>query len=642
MEDPVEVEKVIVAVHGVGDQTRFTTLQQVVSQFCRYHGAVAGVPLGNFHVLTPPPATPPIVLPLVLSTDYPKELRKFAFAEVYWADIAREIAEEKYSLEDVAPWVRTIVSRVRMHDLSSQKLTAEDQIRIEQVLGEMLQTITVLERLCFLADKMGLFSFDLKKILVDYADDVQIVAEFKAEGQKIGKVFEDRMATIHEKFPNAEIHIVSHSEGTVVSLLGLLGALCDPQPPEWIKNVRGFMTFGSPIDKHLILWPELFGALSLSPCELDQPIEWQNYYDFGDPVGFDLDTARETFQKPEWQGIFNFPSDHDHGFARYPMPGKAHVDYWNDPEVFGHFIQNVVYKRENIHPKSPFRCYANPPVSKLGSKIISWVGPYFLELALLFCAVLVLYNAAFDAVRPLTHPPAAAQPAAQTAGPVDVQLDSATRTTIFSVAAITCLLAGLTVAVRIPRLTKLKRWHLIGLAIFLLSVVANRSISCGFHLNGSSGPFRTCLIDQTIAAARELKFSMAGIAFLVLVAGYLVSRFKPDWGARALLIPGGIGTAYVLFHHVTEQTAKISPGHHVAIHELWPLFLAAAVFFYLWWLVALLFDLVFVWHRYIRYAGEGQYLSLPSSREAREKAKEARKVLGWRWWWRASPGSGVS
>ncbi len=182
-----EVEKVIVTVHGVGDQTRFATLQQTVSQFCQYHGEVAAVPLGNFHTVGTLPATSPGTLPgtpppmpaLVLSAPYPSELRKFAFAEVYWADIARKVAEEKYTLEDVAPWVRTIVSRVRMNDLSSQKLTADDQRRIEQVLGEMLQTISVLERLCFLADKLGLFSFDLKKVLVDYADDVQIVAELE-------------------------------------------------------------------------------------------------------------------------------------------------------------------------------------------------------------------------------------------------------------------------------------------------------------------------------------------------------------------------------------------------------------------------------------------------------------------------------
>ena len=34
--------------------------------------------------------------------------------------------------------------------------------------------------------------------------------------------------------------------------------------------------------------------------------------------------------------------------------------------------------------------------------------------------------------------------------------------------------------------------------------------------------------------------------------------------------------------------------------KLWPVILAAAAFLYLWWLAAHLFDLVFVWHRYIR------------------------------------------
>lgn len=607
-----EVEKVIVTVHGVGDQTRFATLQQTVSQFCQYHGEVAAVPLGNFHTVGTLPATSPGTLPgtpppmpaLVLSAPYPSELRKFAFAEVYWADIARKVAEEKYTLEDVAPWVRTIVSRVRMNDLSSQKLTADDQRRIEQVLGEMLQTISVLERLCFLADKLGLFSFDLKKVLVDYADDVQIVAEFRDEGQRIGKVFAGRMEAIAEEFPKAEIYLVAHSEGTVVSLLGLLNSICHPEGSKWIRNVRGFMTFGSPIDKHLILWPELFQGFSCPGGPRDKPIEWRNYYDFGDPVGFDLDTAREKFvEPPGWQGIFDFSADHDHGFARYPLPGKAHVDYWKDPEVFGHFIQQVVYKEEKVKPKPLGKSYAEPPASKTLSRAISWAGPYVGGLVLLFCAVLVLYNAAYGAIRP------SGSPTEQAAVAIRGTLDEDPIKTFPSVAAITCLLAGLTVAARIPRLTNLRRWHLLGFAVFLLSIFANRLITCASDVSG----WRTCLIDKTIEGA--FGFSMAGIAIVVLATVYLVSRLKPAWGTRALLVPGGLAVAYVLYHHIKVQLEAMTNARF-ELHHLWPLLIAAAVFLYLWWLVALLFDLVFVWHRYIRYAGEGQYLSLPSSREA--------------------------
>lgn len=44
-----KVEKLIVAVHGIGDQTRFATIQQVLGQFAHYHGKAAAVPLGSFH-----------------------------------------------------------------------------------------------------------------------------------------------------------------------------------------------------------------------------------------------------------------------------------------------------------------------------------------------------------------------------------------------------------------------------------------------------------------------------------------------------------------------------------------------------------------------------------------------------------------
>jgi hypothetical protein len=33
---------------------------------------------------------------------------------------------------------------------------------------------------------------------------------------------------------------------------------------------------------------------------------------------------------------------------------------------------------------------------------------------------------------------------------------------------------------------------------------------------------------------------------------------------------------------------------------IWPVFLGGAAFLYLWWLAALIFDLAFVWQRYVR------------------------------------------
>lgn len=63
-------------------------------------------------------------------------------------------------------------------------------------------------------------------------------------------------------------------------------------------------------------------------------------------------------------------------------------------------------------------------------------------------------------------------------------------------------------------------------------------------------------------------------------------------GQKSMIWAVGAGLiALTLWNHVTA-TAERGP--------LWRVFAAIAVFLYLWWLAALLFDLLFVWHRYIQ------------------------------------------
>lgn len=548
----MEAKRVIVAVHGIGDQSQFATIQHVLAQFSRYYGHTAAVPLGNFHNGSRSG---------VFTSEDPPDLRGVGFAEVYWADIPRQVVKKKYLLEDIQPWVRTIIGRVHRRRLND--LTDADVRMLEQVLGEMLQTIDVLERLCFLADKMGIFSFDLRKVLIDFLDDVQIVAEFKEQGGEIGKVFAKKMQDLHDELEDVEeIYIVAHSEGTVVALLGLLTAMCSPGNP-WISKVRGFMTFGSPIDKHLILWPDLF-TNSKEVCSLPSlPIEWHNYYDYGDPVGFALETARERFTDGPWKGAFHFPANNDHGFARYPLPGKAHNDYWEDRAVFGHFIRNVVEKKEPSPPK-PVDTYKEPPKSQLLAQIVSWVLPYLGAAALLFCGVLVLYKA----VSGFSHP----------------YLQEGIREVFSKVAAISCLLAGITVVARIPRLTRFRKWWVFGGLVFVLFVAGYKAFFC----LASGGDGRgNCFTSAQMPAGSDPKLVWIALALVPVVC--VVSRLCPAWGMRTLLIPGAAAVAYVVYDYVQDTSGN-----------LWPVFLAGAVFLYLWWLVALLFDLTFVWHRYIR------------------------------------------
>jgi hypothetical protein len=51
--------------------------------------------------------------------------------------------------------------------------------------------------------------------------------------------------------------------------------------------------------------------------------------------------------------------------------------------------------------------------------------------------------------------------------------------------------------------------------------------------------------------------------------------------------------------------ARRAPSDSTA---LWPLLLASAAFLYLWWFGTMLFDLVFVWHRYIRHDAAMNFL----------------------------------
>ena len=67
-----------------------------------------------------------------------------------------------------------------------------------------------------------------------------------------------------------------------------------------------FMTIGSLIDKRLVLWPDIWGNLRLEcrrvsngavvlnapesreRLRLARPVQWRSYYDFGDPIAFEI------------------------------------------------------------------------------------------------------------------------------------------------------------------------------------------------------------------------------------------------------------------------------------------------------------------------------------------------------------------
>ena len=174
-------KKVILAVHGIGDQFRYETIQSVANQVCQYCGKPPVLPLGQFFsklyikeasevdakldkllqslgkaaVPTQPKPQPTA---LVLLEPPPPELpADFGFAEIYWADIPRAPVKDEHTLEESKKWARTIVGRVRLHygDELKARHPNGNPAMAATVIEEMIESVAILQRLLFLAEKAG-------------------------------------------------------------------------------------------------------------------------------------------------------------------------------------------------------------------------------------------------------------------------------------------------------------------------------------------------------------------------------------------------------------------------------------------------------------------------------------------------------
>lgn len=578
---PADVPKIIVAVHGIGDQIANTTVQSVAFRVFDYYEMPPAIPLGRFHRTKSAPAG----VVLLTNPPDPKLPARIGFAEVYWADIPRELVTKGFTLEEAKQWARTIVARLNVKaSLSGEQMDARQYRMLETVLDELVDAIFVLDNLTFLADRAGLFKFDLKKVLDDFLNDVQVVTEFDEFRDGILKKFNDVMNVIanDDKAKGAEIYIVGHSEGSVVAYLGLLNALSRaPKPPAWVDQVRGLMTIGSPIETHLLLWADLWKFKPSQPAPSNDPIVWWNYLDYGDPIAYKLEKTRDWMIEKGWTPFFDHNEDQDVSFARYVLPGKAHVDYWRDKELFAHFLENVVkLPRPEVQETPPHVRIRGPETPRPAPKpenrwfrgLIASVFPYGLVGALIFLAVYFLYT-----------------PVAAVLG-----VEQTSRVTFGNLAGLTLLLAGMTAAVRIPRVTGSTLWWL-GAGVFFLAALAVYPILVA--------PVTQRLINDAFAFlplpvvtvyAQDMTFR-----FVILVATAIAtvwSYWKPARGVWPLLVPGALVALAIVVRVLILDPATADAGHP----SLGPVLLGSAAFLYLWWLATLLFDLSVVWHSHVR------------------------------------------
>jgi len=150
-------------------------------------------------------------------------------------------------------------------------------------------------------------------------------------------------------------------------------------------------------------------------------------------------------------------------------------------------------------------------------------------------------------------------------------------------AGLAALLLGITLVARVPRLTRSPLARAISFAIAGLGAIVYI-----WSLRGNEGLvlMGVSLLPGTITLV---------LALLVVCLVYLASIKRPAWGLTPLMVLGAVAVATMVVSHLVRAPER-TPG------PFWPLFLVTVAFLYLWWLAALLFDLVFVWHLYIRHS----------------------------------------
>jgi len=558
----------IVAIHGIGDQIEYATAQSVVVEAGKFCGTLTSVPLGSFYPVVAGAdgasvriAPEPQILP---------DVGGLGFGEVYWAAIARGVSKNGYILEETKKWARSIVARLAVRAASlNRPMSAAECFRIITVLDELIETIAVLDRLTRVADKAGLFKFQLKTLLDNFVGDVQIVADFAAYRERIlgefTRVMDQALTVAGVTDPITEsghlpdIYLVGHSEGSVVTFIALLTALSARQKYPWIDAIKGVMTIGSPIEVHHLLWPKLWQSLTPDTASAGAPIPWCNYLDHGDPIAYELRATRE------WMATTRFDQRlqlREFAFSRSFVPGKAHTDYWTDDAVFGHFFETVVkLQRDKDVPKP-----ADPVPNRRLAQLSSYVLPQVLIAGLHFLATFVLYRAIYAALAP----------------DADLSVGDVAQ----DVFGIGLLLLGMTAVARIPRLTTSVFWR----AVSLTSLFAAMGV---YALTTSPTTRDTC---GAIFGAHATLGVWLIVLLIALVSGWAGSKW-PRTGVRALPILGLIGTFSLVGAQLYQ--AYTQGQHDIAV---WPVVLASAAFFYLWWLGALLFDLVFVWNVHVRHS----------------------------------------
>jgi hypothetical protein len=358
----------VIVVHGVGEQRQDETVQSAIQRFAEARsGTGLSVPPFTLGMLRAQsewagyieldgipqndqkPARPFVGRP---SLNPGENLR---FVDLHWADLMQR---EYPSLgEPVGKWGNAIIKRLQATDVNGQRKSRWMQTVLWCALDN-LRLLELLFRLRYPVAKTLIFDQFLGDVQL-YGESPQLRGQAVARFHEVlGRLHESHFREFGAQCPPA-YSIIAHSLGTMMSLEALLYAHGTDapatrlpgygQPPwaipsvEWSPYVRSFVTLGSPIDKFLMMWWLNYDHWIHGERFVREgtPIRHFNYCDEQDPIGHRLDFLETV---PAYQRVFE--QVEDVVYYRYPWPGKAHVDYWTDGDLFRRILEQAIDGRD--------------------------------------------------------------------------------------------------------------------------------------------------------------------------------------------------------------------------------------------------------------------------------------------------------
>jgi hypothetical protein len=384
----------VIVVHGIGEQRPNETVLPVINRFAEIRqnakdmvkkqvvslGMVTSqsgkpVKIGNrvsFGGCTPwseykyiPKRKPEKPLPPFFG-EPARDGSNIRFVDMYWADIMQSHFNDVG--QPVKRWGESLIGRLERKEATSGM--DESASWVLPVLYNLEETFSLMHTAAYFK-----VPFMSEKIFNDYLGDIQLYGEYSAvRGEAVKRFHElfEKIESHHKKIHQTDddyfqaqtqktirprYTIIAHSLGSLMAMEGIMyghykyhsetvsmrenlpfdGYLHpkkhygEPLGKNWIDNIDNFVTLGAPIDKFLILWWNNYQYLNFDDFLVSRKnkIRHYNYCDEQDPVAHSLDNISK---KPAFKKLF--VTKEDIIYSRYIIPGSAHVEYWNDYELF--------------------------------------------------------------------------------------------------------------------------------------------------------------------------------------------------------------------------------------------------------------------------------------------------------------------